>query len=194
LGDSFYDPRGGTGLSGAPHFYNTHRQAQGYQVPDLTIKEFFIMNAKSGNSVTVHYTGTLDDGTEFDTSRGREPVTFTLGSGQLISGFDTAVTGMTVGEVKEVVLSPAEAYGETNPELTQTVSQQAFPEGFEFVVGGQVMGQSPQGPVMATILELEDNEVKLDMNHPMAGKNLNFKIEVVSIEESAEGGAAASEE
>jgi len=78
--------------------------------------------------------------------------------------------------------------------LTQTVSQQAFPEGFEFVVGGQVMGQSPQGPVMATILELEDNEVKLDMNHPMAGKNLNFKIEVVSIEESAEGGAAASEE
>jgi len=152
------------------------------------------MNAKSGNSVTVHYTGTLDDGTEFDTSRGREPVTFTLGSGQLISGFDTAVTGMTVGEVKEVVLSPAEAYGETNPELTQTVSQQAFPEGFEFVVGGQVMGQSPQGPVMATILELEDNEVKLDMNHPMAGKNLNFKIEVVSIEESAEGGAAASEE
>jgi peptidylprolyl isomerase len=141
------------------------------------------MNAKSGSTVTVHYTGTLDDGTEFDSSKGREPVTFTLGSGQLISGFDTAVAGMSVGEVKDVALSPAEAYGEANPELTQTVPQQAFPEGFEFVVGGQVMGQSPQGPVMATILEVADEAVKLDMNHPMAGKNLNFSIEVLSIEE-----------
>tara|TARA_B100000131_G_scaffold135860_1_gene132470 strand:+ start:518 stop:961 length:444 start_codon:yes stop_codon:yes gene_type:complete len=144
------------------------------------------MNAKSGNTVTVHYTGTLNDGTTFDSSREREPLTFTIGAGQLISGFDAAVTGMAVGEVKDVVLSPAEAYGEPNPELTQTVPQTAFPEGFEFIIGGQVMGQSPGGmPVMATILELQEENVKLDMNHPMAGKTLNFNIELVSIEEEA---------
>ncbi len=155
------------------------------------------MNAKSGNTVTVHYTGTLDDGTQFDSSRaeGREPLTFTVGAGQLISGFDTAVTGMAVGEVKDVTLSPAEAYGDTNPELTQTVPQTAFPEGFEFIIGGQVMGQSPNGmPVMATILELQGDDVKLDMNHPMAGKTLNFNIEVLDISESTDDSADGTAE
>ncbi len=149
------------------------------------------MNAKSGNTVTVHYTGTLNDGTKFDSSRddGRNPITFTLGAGQMILGFDTAVTGMTVGEVKDVTLAPTEAYGEKRDDLTQIVPQAAFPEGFEFIVGGQVVGQSESGmPVTATIMELVEQEqeqsVKLDMNHPLSGKTLNFNIELVEIQDT----------
>ena len=143
-------------------------------------------NAKNGQTVSVHYTGTLNDGTEFDSSRGRgEPLTFTVGSGQLISGFDTAVVGMAVGEVKDITLTPEEAYGPVQEGLTTTVPHAAFPEGFEFIVGGQVMGQNPNGmPVTATIMEVTDDEVTLDMNHPMAGKTLNFNIELVSVEEA----------
>ena len=145
------------------------------------------MNAKSGNTVTVHYTGTLNDGTKFDSSRddGRTPITFTLGAGQMITGFDTAVTGMTVGEIKDVTLSPAEAYGEKRDDLTQIVPQTAFPEGFEFIIGGQVVGQSESGmPVTATIMELVEENVKLDMNHPLSGKTLNFNIELVEIQDT----------
>lgn len=142
------------------------------------------INAKSGQTVSVHYTGTLNDGTEFDSSRSRgEPITFTIGSGQLIAGFDTAVAGMTIGEVKDVTVTPAEAYGEVDTSLTQTVPQASFPEGFQFIVGGHVQGQSENGmPVMATIKEVtDDGNVTMDMNHPLAGETLNFNIELVGI-------------
>tara|TARA_A200000159_G_scaffold151250_1_gene161245 strand:- start:710 stop:1156 length:447 start_codon:yes stop_codon:yes gene_type:complete len=139
---------------------------------------------KSGNTVSVHYVGTLNDGTEFDSSRARgEAMSFTVGSGQLIAGFDQAVHGMTIGETKTVTLSPAEAYGDVQENLTQTVPTNAFPEGFDFTVGNQVMGHGPGGtPVVATIKEIQDAEIILDMNHPMAGKTLNFNIELVSID------------
>ena len=110
-------------------------------------------------------------------------MSFTIGSGQLIAGFDQAVQGMTVGETKTVTLAPTEAYGEVEENLTTTVPTNAFPEGFEFTVGNQVMGQNPNGtPVIATIKEVQDAEIILDMNHPMAGKTLNFNIELVSID------------
>ena len=153
--------------------------------------------AKSGNIVNVHYVGTLNDGTEFDSSRQRgEALSFTLGSGQLITGFDQAVAGMTVGETKSITLPPTEAYGELRDNLTQTVPQAAFPEDFQFIEGNQVMGQSPQGmPVMATIVTThEDGTVTLDMNHPMAGKTLNFNIELLSVEEAAEAAEEVAEE
>ena len=144
---------------------------------------------KSGNTVSVHYVGTLNDGTEFDSSRARgEAMSFTVGSGQLIAGFDQAVHGMTIGETKNITLAPDEAYGPLQEGLTQTVPQNAFPEGFSFTVGNQVMGQGEGGaPVVATIKEVQGNEIILDMNHPMAGKTLNFDIELVSIEDTTTG-------
>ena len=140
--------------------------------------------AENGNTVSVHYVGTFPDGTEFDSSHARgETMSFTVGSGQLIAGFDQAVNGMTVGETKSITLSPAEAYGDVQEGLTTTVSQTAFPTDYNFVVGQQVMGQNEAGePVVATISEVLDNEVVLDMNHPMAGKTLNFSIELISID------------
>ena len=143
--------------------------------------------AKSGQTVSVHYTGTLTDGTEFDSSRGRgAPLTFTIGSGQLINGFDTAVAGMTVGETKDITLTPAEAYGEINEEATQTLQKDAFPSDFEFVIGGRVQGHNGAGqPVLATIKQVnDDGTIVMDMNHPLAGKTLNFNIELVEIDDT----------
>ena len=145
------------------------------------------VNAKSGQTVSVHYTGTLKDGTEFDSSRGRdEPLTFVIGSGQLLAGFDTAVTGMAVGEVRDITLAPTEAYGEVNEELTQTMQKSTFPEGFPLNVGQRVMGHNEGGsPIMATVKSVtDDGSVVLDLNHPLAGQTLNFNIELVSIDET----------
>jgi len=147
---------------------------------------------KTGQTVSVHYVGTLPDGTEFDSSRTRgEPISFQLGSGQLIAGFDTAVNDMTVGETRQVVVEPADAYGEHNPELIQEVPQAAFPPDFEFQVGGVVQGANPLGqPVFATVQGVGEADVTLDMNHPLSGKTLTFDIELLSVnEEEAEAEA-----
>ena len=142
------------------------------------------MKVKVGETVSIHYVGTLDDGTEFDSSRTRDEVlSFEVGSGQLIPGFDDAVSGMKVGQVKKVKLSPEEAYGEVNPEAIQSVPNSAFPADFELQEGLLVQGHSPQGePVVAKVESIEQDSVVLDFNHPLAGKNLNFEIELLSIE------------
>ena len=142
------------------------------------------LRVETGQSVSVHYIGTLTDGTEFDNSRGRgEPLTFELGSGQLIAGFDSAVTGMSIGESKQITLEPAQAYGEHNPELIQAIPQSAFPSDFKFEVGGVVQGQNPSGqPIFATVQAVGDETVDLDMNHPMAGKTLTFDIELLGVD------------
>ena len=138
---------------------------------------------ENGKNVSVHYVGKFDDGTEFDSSRTRgETLSFEVGSGQLITGFDNAVVGMTVGETKSIKLSPDEGYGPSNPEAVQDVSIDMFPENFEFVVGATVVGQNETGNQMVAKIEsVTDESVKLDFNHPMAGKNLNFEIEVMEI-------------
>lgn len=145
----------------------------------------------AGQVVSVHYTGTFDDGTKFDSSHDRgEPITFNVGAGQMISGFDSAVVGMTVGETKSVRLEPADAYGEPREDLVQNIDTNLFPEGFEFVVGATVKGESPQGqPLLATIVshQPDSNVVVLDFNHPMAGKSLNFEIEVVEVQGVTQG-------
>ena len=139
---------------------------------------------KEGKTVSVHYVGTFDDGTEFDNSRSRgEPMTFQLGAGQVIPGFDSAISEMEVGDVRDVHLEPAQAYGDIDPTANQEVSLEMFPSDFEFKEGATVYGQTQDGrQMMASIMSVGDDSVKLDFNHPMAGKNLNFNIELVSVQ------------
>ena len=146
--------------------------------------------AMKGRTVNVHYVGTFDDGTEFDNSRTRgQTLNFTVGSGQMISGFNDAVVGMTQGETKKITLAPEQAYGLHNPEATSVVPKEAFGADFPFEIGGMVQGNGPQGPFLAKIESVTDTEVTLDLNHPLAGKELNFEIELVSVgdSESEEG-------
>ena len=132
--------------------------------------------AQVGDTVSVHYRGTLDDGSEFDSSAGRDPLQFTVGEGQVIPGFDSAVVGMAVGDKKEVRLEPDDAYGERTDERVISVPKDQAPEGLE--VGQQVMlGQAP-----ATVVEINDEGVTVDANHPLAGQALTFEIELVGVE------------
>jgi FKBP-type peptidyl-prolyl cis-trans isomerase 2 len=137
---------------------------------------------ENGQTVSVHYVGTLDDGTEFDNSRTRgDAMSIQVGAGRVIPGFENALTGMSVGETKSFSIDADKAYGPVNPDAIQTTPRTSFPEDFELIEGLQVQGQGPNGPVLATIKRFDSNNVTLDMNHPLAGKNLNFEIELVSI-------------
>ena len=142
------------------------------------------MKVEKGNNVKVHYTGTLTDGQQFDSSRDRgETLNFTVGTGQMIAGFDSAVMGMEVGEVKDITISPDQAYGERLEEAVQPVSRQNFPEDFKVEVGAMVQGSTAEGmPIQAVIVGEDEENIILDMNHPLAGKELNFNIELVEIE------------
>ena len=144
-----------------------------------------INTVQSGQKVSVHYRGTLDDGSEFDNSRNRgEAMQVEVGSGQLIAGFDTALLGMTVGEVKNNHLNAEEAYGPIHEEAVQEAPKSLFPPDFAFKTGEMIQGRAPTGqPIMAMIVEEKESTVVLDMNHPMAGKDLNFEIELIDIEE-----------
>lgn len=138
--------------------------------------------AKSGSTVKIHYTGTLEDGTEFDSSAGREPLEFALGSGQVIAGFDNAVDGMTVGDSKTVTIAPGEAYGERHDQLVQEVPKSALPEEMKPEVGMQLQSQSPDGQVMNLVVtDVADETITVDANHPLAGKALTFAIELVEV-------------
>lgn len=139
--------------------------------------------AKKGDKVTLEYTGTLEDGTVFDSSeKHKTPLEFEVGSGQVIPGFDKAVTGMKKGEEKKFTLKPSEAYGERNPELTHVVPRNQLPKDHEPKKGMMLAVGTPDGrQIPATITEVKDGNVTLDMNHPLAGKALTFKIKVVGI-------------
>lgn len=138
--------------------------------------------AKSGDTVRIHYTGTLDDGTQFDSSEGRDPLEFALGGGQVIPGFDSAVDGMTVGESKSVTIAPEQAYGERHEQLVQQVPKSALPEDMKPEVGMQLQSQSPDGQVMNLVVtEVEEATITVDANHPLAGQALTFAIELVEI-------------
>ena len=136
---------------------------------------------ENGNTVSVHYTGTLTNGSVFDTSREREPLNFVVGSGQVIAGFNDAVVGMVVGESKTISLPPDQAYGEINPQAVQKVPRTSFPSDFEFVVGNDVQAQNEQGTFRGTIADVDDEFVVVNFNHPLAGHTLNFEIELVSV-------------
>ena len=137
--------------------------------------------AKSGDKVRIHYTGKLDDGTQFDSSAGREPLEFDLGGGGVIPGFDSAVDGMAVGESKSVKIESEEAYGPRHEELIQDVPKSELPDDMELSVGLQLQAQNPEGQVMRfTITEVTDDTITVDGNHPLAGQDLTFELEVVS--------------
>ena len=133
--------------------------------------------ASDGDTVAVHYRGTLDDGTEFDSSEGRDPLSFVVGSGQVIAGFDDAVRGLAVGESRTVRIEPEDAYGEYTEEAVIDFPADSAPEGLQ--VGDAVtLGNGGRG----TVLEITDEFVKIDANHPLAGEALTFEIELVSID------------
>tara|TARA_R100000808_G_scaffold14528_1_gene34223 strand:+ start:530 stop:1090 length:561 start_codon:yes stop_codon:yes gene_type:complete len=147
------------------------------------------MKVENGYNVQVHYKGTLNDGTEFDNSRVRgQTMGFQVGSGKLIRGFNDALLGMTPGQVKVVNLPAAEAYGHHDPDALQVVPKEAFGEGFVFKLGEMVQGNGPRGTFLAKIEEVRDSEVVLDFNHPLAGQDLTFEIELVSIESQVAAG------
>jgi peptidylprolyl isomerase len=137
---------------------------------------------KAGDTIALHYTGTLDDGSEFDSSRGSKPLSFRVGAGQVIPGFDAAVMGMEVGASKVFTIPAEEAYGPYVEELVQEVPRTDLPEDFEPIIGMQVQAQSDTGEVAVfTITELDDEIVTLDANHELAGETLTFDIKIVSI-------------
>lgn len=139
--------------------------------------------AKSGDKVRIHYTGTLSDGSVFDSSEGRDPLEFTLGSGQVIPGFDTGVTGMEVGEKKTIEIPCDQAYGPSNPGAIQDVPRDQIPAEIPLEVGLQLQMQSPQGQVIpVTVIKVTEEAVTLDANHALAGKDLTFALELVSID------------
>ena len=139
--------------------------------------------AKSGDTVRVHYTGRLDDGTVFDSSREREPLEFTVGSGQVISGFERAVEGMEVGEARETRIEADDAYGERRDDLVLALPKEQVPEDMEIAPGMRLELRQPDGQaVPVTVAEVGDESVTLDANHPLAGQPLTFELELVGIE------------
>lgn len=142
------------------------------------------MTVKKGDKVKVHYKGTLDDGTIFDDSeRTGQPIEFVAGEGKVIKGFDNAVMGMKKGEEKDINLKPEEAYGHRRDELIQKVPKDRMPAGQEIKKGMMLAMKSPDGqqfPVM--VYDVDEKDISIDMNHPLAGKNLTFKIKIHDIQ------------
>lgn len=137
---------------------------------------------KAGDSVKVHYTGRLDDGTVFDTSEGNEPLAFVVGGGEVIPGFDQAVIGMRVGESRDVTIEADQAYGERNDALSQTVARDQINLGVEPEQGMSIEMHTPDGTVIPLIItEVTQTTVTLDANHPLAGQQLRFLVELVEI-------------
>lgn len=137
---------------------------------------------KTGDTVRIHYTGTLADGSTFDSSAGRDPLEFTVGSGQIIPGLDKAMPGMAVGDSKKVDVVADEAYGQPDPAARQSVPRTEIPADIPLDLGTQLQVQTPDGQTMAvTVAEVTEEQVTLDANHPLAGKDLTFDIELVEI-------------
>ncbi len=138
--------------------------------------------AEKGNVVDVHYKGTLDDGTMFDSSEGREPLSFTLGSGEVIVGFDEGVLGMEVGEKKLVNIPAEKAYGPHRKELVLEVGRDQLPPDVNPNRGDKLEMQDPNGNrIPVTVSGLTDEHIILDANPPLAGENLNFELELVAV-------------
>lgn len=141
------------------------------------------MKVQNGQKVHVHYKGTLKDGTVFDESRARgKTLSFTVGGGRMLKGFNDTVLGMGEGEVRSVTIEPEDAYGFHDSGALQAVDKGHFGEGFEFKIGEIVQGNGPRGPFVARIHTVEGDNVVLDFNHPLAGEQLQFEIELVSFD------------
>ncbi|MCU7923044.1 MAG: peptidylprolyl isomerase [Candidatus Thiodiazotropha sp. (ex Dulcina madagascariensis)] len=138
--------------------------------------------AKQGDTVRIHYTGTLDDGTQFDSSSDRDPIEFTLGENTVIPGFESGVAGMQVGDQKKIHIPAEDAYGEHNNALVEDVPLHNFPADLELHVGMHLQAQSPNGENFNVVVTaLTDENATIDGNHPLAGEALNFDLELVEI-------------
>ncbi|MFU8818365.1 MAG: FKBP-type peptidyl-prolyl cis-trans isomerase [Desulfurivibrio sp.] len=138
--------------------------------------------AKTGDKVQIHYTGKLTDGTVFDSSQGREPLAFTLGGGEVIPGFDSAVAGMKVGEAKNVTIPVDQAYGPRLDQLIIDIPRSQVPPDLDPEVDQNLQMSGPNGElVVVRVVEVAADTIKLDANPPLAGQDLNFDIELVSI-------------
>lgn len=144
-----------------------------------------MQEVKNGDKVKVHYHGRLTSGETFDSSEGRDPLEFEVGSGMVIKGFDDGVTGMKVGEKKTINIPADDAYGEINPDMVIEYPRSQFPPQIELKVGEQLVMSSASGQqFQVRIAEIKDDVVLLDANHPLAGEELIFDIELVGIEGS----------
>ncbi len=149
---------------------------------------------KNGDFVQLHYTGTLEDGTVFDSSEGRTPLEFQVGGGGIIAGFNDAVLGMDEGGEKTFTLAPDDAYGERRDDLKREFPKDML--GDQQIEVGQVLRfSSPHGPVSGTVLDIEPDKFTVDFNHPLAGKTLEFKVKVVGVSDrptQTQGGCSCS--
>ncbi|MGF0537440.1 FKBP-type peptidyl-prolyl cis-trans isomerase [Agrobacterium sp. ES01] len=142
--------------------------------------------AKSGDTVRIHYIGSLTDGTTFDSSRGRDPLQFQVGSGQIISGLDREIDGMELGAKQTVTVPADDAYGQRDPNRVQTVPRAAIAPEVSLEPGLQLQAQSAAGtPVTVVVTEVADETVTVDANHPLAGQDLVFEVELVEIVKAA---------
>ena len=138
--------------------------------------------AKQGDTVQIHYTGKLEDGTVFDTSRSRHPLQFTIGNGQVIAGFEQAVAGMNVGESKTTTIPVEQAYGPRRDDMIVTVKRDQLPSDVNPEVGQRLeITQTDDQVILVTVAGITDSSITLDANHPLAGKPLTFDLELVGI-------------
>ena len=137
------------------------------------------MTIENGKKVKVHYTGKHVDGEVFDSSEGREPLSFTVGEGMMIKGFEEGLMGMETGEKKTIEIQPADAYGESREDLVTEVELSQLPEGIE--VGQPLQAMTNGGPMSVTVKEIKESTAMIDLNHPLAGKTLVFDLEVVEV-------------
>lgn len=137
---------------------------------------------ENGQKVKIHYTGTLDDGSQFDSSSGRDPLEFEMGAGMVIPGFEKGVSDMQVGEKKTIHIPAEEAYGEKRDDMVMDFERSQLPEGLEPEVGMGLQMQGPQGQAIPVqITAVAEETITIDANHPLAGQNLNFELELVEV-------------
>lgn len=142
-----------------------------------------MQSARNGDKVRVHYRGTLEDGSEFDSSEGGEPLEFTVGKHEVIPGFENAIVGMSVGDKKQERIPADQAYGQPNPELIFDVDRSALPADSDIVEGDMVEIMFQDGEsAPVRVAELTESSLRLDANHPLAGKTLIFDLELVGID------------
>ncbi|WP_196259402.1 FKBP-type peptidyl-prolyl cis-trans isomerase [Pelagibacterium limicola] len=138
--------------------------------------------AKHGDTVRIHYTGRLTDGTQFDSSDGRAPLEFQVGSGQIIKGLDAQVEGMSVGESATITIPANEAYGPHRPEAVQAVPRDRIPPEVDISVGARLQATGGDGqPLQLTVVSVDNAEITVDANHPLAGKDLVFDVELLEV-------------
>ena len=136
---------------------------------------------EAGKTVKVHYKGTLDDGSVFDSSEGRDPIEFQMGSGSLIPGFEAAVAEMDIDETRSVTIPSAEAYGDVNEDMVGEIPRTNLPEDIEPEVGMVLSMQSPDGEMPVRVVAMDEENLTLDANHPLAGQNLTFELTLIGV-------------